>query len=106
MPACSMRTLVRRGEFVADARLRRALPLIVLASLIMGAALWLAAAACSQPWFAPQRTGSCARAGPGRAGRRGPRSSMPSRSLALGVIDLRQLRALLRRDRPPAGLTA
>ncbi len=35
------RELSRRGEFVADARLKRALPAIVVASLIMGAALWL-----------------------------------------------------------------
>jgi putative peptidoglycan lipid II flippase len=42
------RGLVDRGHFTADARLKRNLPLIVLASLVMGASLWLA-----QPWFAP-----------------------------------------------------
>ena len=47
-----MRTLVKRGEFVADARLRRALPRIGLATLVMGAALWIVAAAL-EPWFAP-----------------------------------------------------
>jgi putative peptidoglycan lipid II flippase len=33
-------TLVRRGYFVADARLRRTLPLMIVSSLAMGAALW------------------------------------------------------------------
>ena len=34
-------TLAKRGFFVADARLKRALPRILLASAIMGAVLWL-----------------------------------------------------------------
>jgi putative peptidoglycan lipid II flippase len=34
--------LVRRGHFVADARLRRAIPRILLASAAMGGALWFA----------------------------------------------------------------
>jgi putative peptidoglycan lipid II flippase len=33
-------TLVRRGYFVADERIRRTLPLMILSSLAMGAALW------------------------------------------------------------------
>lgn len=33
-------TLVRRGHFVADARLKRRLPRLALAALLMGAALW------------------------------------------------------------------
>src|SRR5438045_6546342 len=45
-------TLARRGEFVGDARLRRSLPRIGLATLVMGAALWTAAVAL-EPWFAP-----------------------------------------------------
>ncbi len=45
------RTLARRGEFAADARLARALPLILIASLVMGAALWFGARAFA-PWFA------------------------------------------------------
>ncbi len=36
------RTLVRRGHFVADARLRRRMPRLVLAALAMGAVLWAA----------------------------------------------------------------
>ena len=37
------RTLVSRGHFVIDARAKRALPLILLASLLMGAGLWFGA---------------------------------------------------------------
>ena len=47
--------LVRRGAFVTDARLKRALPRIMLASLVMGAALWFTAVAL-EPWFG-RRTG-------------------------------------------------
>ncbi len=41
-------TLVRRGAFVADNRLQRTLPRILLASLLMGVALYALA-----PWLAP-----------------------------------------------------
>lgn len=41
--------LRRRGHFQADDRLQRNLPLILLASLIMGAVIWLAAG-----WLTPQ----------------------------------------------------
>jgi len=44
-------TLVERGHFVMDARARRALPLILLASLLMGAALWFGARYLA-PWLA------------------------------------------------------
>jgi putative peptidoglycan lipid II flippase len=44
------RTLRTRGHFVPDARLKRALPLILLSSLIMGAML-LWAAVVLQPWL-------------------------------------------------------
>lgn len=47
------RELKRQGYFVADARLKRALPGIVIASLIMGAAL-LAGAYWLEPWLTPQ----------------------------------------------------
>src|SRR5690242_9563680 len=43
-------TLVKRGEYEADARLHRALPRIVVASVIMSAALLLAATALA-PWL-------------------------------------------------------
>jgi putative peptidoglycan lipid II flippase len=35
-------TLVRRGHFVSDARLQRSIPLIVISSVVMGAALYIA----------------------------------------------------------------
>jgi putative peptidoglycan lipid II flippase len=44
------RTLVARGQFLADARLRRSLPLIILASLATGAIL-LGLALALEPWF-------------------------------------------------------
>ena len=39
--------LVRRGDFAADARLRRAIPRVLLASAAMAGALWLAQDALS-----------------------------------------------------------
>ncbi len=45
------RTLVERGEFRADARLTRNLPLILLSSAVMGAGLWAAQSALA-PWLA------------------------------------------------------
>ena len=47
-------TLSRRGHFLADARTRRALPLIFLASLLMGAALY-AGSGLLAPWLAPNQ---------------------------------------------------
>ena len=44
-------TLVKRGQFVIDSRARRSLPVIVLASLLMGAALWIGAQFLA-PWLA------------------------------------------------------
>jgi putative peptidoglycan lipid II flippase len=91
-------TLSGRGEFVADARLKRALPLIVLASLVMGAALWLVAYQL-QPWFGPAHgvlvrvTALGLLVGAGLA-------VYAAAGLALGAVDLRQLRGLVRRNRP------
>lgn len=45
-------TLVRRGHFSADARLRRCLPLTALSSLVMGVTLWLVAGLLID-YFAP-----------------------------------------------------
>jgi putative peptidoglycan lipid II flippase len=59
-------TLARTGQFIADARLIRALPRIVLASLIMGGVLWLSGSLLA-PWF-------------------GPRGGVVERALALGVL--------------------
>jgi putative peptidoglycan lipid II flippase len=92
-------TLAKRGEFVADARLRRALPLIVLASLIMGAALWIAATFL-EPWFAASHgavvrfTGLGMLVGAGLA-------VYAAAVLALGAMELRQLREFIRRNRAP-----
>ena len=90
------RTLAKRGEFVGDARLRRALPRIGLATIVMGAALWIAASALA-PWFAPPS---------GAAVRFGALAALVGAGLlvyalatfAFGVIDRRQLRGLLRRN--------
>ena len=91
-------TLAKRGQFVADARLKRALPLIVLASLIMGAALWLVAGYL-QPWFGASHgvmvriTALSTLVGAGLV-------VYAAAVLALGAMELRQLRGLLRRNRP------
>jgi len=45
------RGLARHGHFEADARLKRSLPRIVMASVLMGAVLW-GAAAWLEPWLA------------------------------------------------------
>jgi putative peptidoglycan lipid II flippase len=43
-------TLVRRGHFAMDERARRSLPMIVVASLLMGACLWIGAGLMA-PWL-------------------------------------------------------
>jgi putative peptidoglycan lipid II flippase len=90
-------TLARRGELVADARLKRALPLVVIASIIMGAVLWLVAVALA-PWFA---------ASSGFLHRMSALAALVGAGLAVytiavfafGAMSLRQLRGQLRRDR-------
>jgi putative peptidoglycan lipid II flippase len=90
-------TLARRGELVPDARLKRALPLVVIASIIMGAVLWFAAAALA-PWFA---------ASSGFLHRMSALAVLVGTGLvvytvavfAFGAMSLRQLRDQLRRDR-------
>jgi putative peptidoglycan lipid II flippase len=90
-------TLAQRGEFVADARLRRSLPLIMLASLIMGAVLW-ALAAYLEPWFGASHgvivrmTALGTLVGAGLA-------VYAAVILALGAMELRQLRVLFGRGR-------
>jgi len=94
-------TLVKRGQFVADARLERALPRIGIASIVMGVALWLVAGAV-QPWFAAQSgflermSALAALVGVGLI-------VYAVAVLALGILDLRQLR-LTRRGQPPAAV--
>jgi putative peptidoglycan lipid II flippase len=88
-------TLARRGEFVGDKRLVRALPRIGLATLVMAAALWATAQELEQWLGLLSRTqvrfgalGALVGAGLLVYG---------LAILALGVIDRRQLRSLLQR---------
>lgn len=89
-------TLVNRGFFVPDERLRRALMLIAVASLAMGVVVW-GTATFLQEWFAA----------PSLALRAGGLCALVTAGLAVygaailfsGVIEVRQLRALLRRKR-------
>lgn len=88
-------TLVRRGEFVADARLKRALPLIAAASLVMGLALWFATELIGARFGGPNpfwvRVGALAAlVGSGLL-------VYALAVLATGVFSLRQLRSALRR---------
>lgn len=91
------RTLALRGQFAADDRLRRALPLIVLASLLMGAALWVAAdllvAWLNAPGLLASSAGLAALVGCGLV-------VYGLLTVVLGVVDRRQLSGLLRRGRP------
>jgi len=92
-------TLVRRGNLVADARLRRVLRLVVLASLVMGAAVWVVAAQLEDWFVAP---GVLMRAG-GIAALVGSGLLVYGLLILLsGAVEIRQLRAALRRSRPPA----
>jgi putative peptidoglycan lipid II flippase len=94
------RTLARRGEFTADDRLKRALPRIATASIVMGAALWLLADALGHWLSAPGDTlvrlaALAVLTGAGLV-------AYALAALALGAVDRRQLRSLLRRTPPPA----
>jgi len=95
------RTLAKRGQLVADARLNRVLPLILLASVLMGAALllawhWLA------PYFAAK--GFLVTAGALTVLVSAGLAVYASAILTTGAIDLRQLRKLMQRRSPPANL--
>ena len=92
-------TLVRRGYFVADPRLKRTLPRIVLACLAMGVVLWFVEAALSGSFGAsaslPWRIGALV----GLVG-----SGLLVYGLAVfatGALDMRQLRRFLQRRTPP-----
>lgn len=88
-------SLVRRRDFVADARLLRNLPLIALASLAMGVALWLAIPPLA-PYMASvsglpiQAAALAALVGIGLV-------IFFGLVMAMGVFDLRQLMGLTRR---------
>jgi len=91
-------TLVKRGAFEADARLKRVLPRIVLASVLMGAVLWFLADALAS-WFGAQQ-GILVRTG-GLAALVGAGLVAYAISvLALGALDMGQLRRLVQRNRP------
>jgi putative peptidoglycan lipid II flippase len=79
--------LARRGQLVPDRQLRRRLPLLLAASALMGAALWglrLAAPALPEPLLVAALVGAGA-------------VVFFTAAQALGAMDLRELRALLRR---------
>jgi putative peptidoglycan lipid II flippase len=87
-------TLVKRGIFVPDARLIRALKRIVVASVVMGVAVWITATVF-QDWFvAPsvllRTSGLALLVGSGLA-------VYGAVILLSGAVEVRQLRALLRR---------
>jgi putative peptidoglycan lipid II flippase len=87
-------TLVRRGDLVADARLRRSLRMVALASLVMGAAVW-AVSAHLHDWFAApgllvRVAGLALLVGSGLA-------VYGIAVLATGALQFRQLRAMLGR---------
>jgi putative peptidoglycan lipid II flippase len=91
-------TLIKRGAFESDARLSRVLPLIVLASLVMGAALWLAAPAVRPLVGAPNGPLIRALALAGLVG--AGLIVYAATVLALGILDRRQLGTLLARLKP------
>jgi|SRR5581483_8627370 len=90
-------TLVKRGEFVGDARLRRSLPRIVAASCAMGVVLWIVAAA-----LAPQLSSAS-----GLVVRLSALASLVAAGVlvyaaavfAFGAMTLRQLRSQMRQGR-------
>jgi putative peptidoglycan lipid II flippase len=91
-------TLARRGQFVADARLKRALKLILVASAVMGLAVWIAAAVL-QDWFAAsgvilRASGLALLVGTGLI-------VYGATILATGAVEVRQLRVLMGRPRAP-----
>jgi putative peptidoglycan lipid II flippase len=91
------RTLVRRGDLVTDARLKAALRAIVASSLVMGLVVWLLALYLAPmftaPGFLPRTLALGAVVGGGLA-------VYAMATLATGAVQIRQLRALLRRRGP------
>jgi putative peptidoglycan lipid II flippase len=91
------RTLLARGYFVADARFARVMPMVLLASAIMGIVLWLTADRLD-PWLAPTQgvltrgTSLAIMVGIGLL-------VYAVAILATGALGFRQLRGFLRR--PP-----
>jgi putative peptidoglycan lipid II flippase len=92
-------TLVRRGYFVADQRLMRTLPRMLLASLVMGAVLWVVEGALSGSFGASASALLRIGALIGLVG-----SGLVVYVLAVfatGAMDMRQLRSFMQRRTPP-----
>ncbi len=92
-------TLVRRGHFLADTRLRRALPRIVLSSAMMGLFLWFVSGALGASFGAatPALVRFAALATLVASGLAGYTLAV----FASGALDMRQLRGFLGRRVPP-----
>lgn len=90
-------TLIRRGNLVADQRLKRALPLIALSSLVMGGVLWFVAGALGPAFNQPSgfiaRTGALAvLVGSGLC-------AYGAAVLVTGAVEIRQLMQFMTRRR-------
>jgi putative peptidoglycan lipid II flippase len=94
-------TLAKRGFFVADARLKRVLPRIILASAIMGAVLWAVATALDGLFKPP--TSELVRAGALTVLIGSGFLAYVVAVFATGALDLRQARSFLSRRTPPPG---
>jgi putative peptidoglycan lipid II flippase len=85
-------TLAKRGDFILDARLRRALRAIVVNSLVMGLAVWLVSVFLDDAFAAPgalsRATALAALVGAGLA-------VYAAGTVASGAVEIRQLRSLL-----------
>jgi putative peptidoglycan lipid II flippase len=94
-------TLAKKGYFVIDKRLRRALPRIMLATIIMSVVLWIVAEALGARFAPPTRELTRAIAlillvGAGMA-------AYVVAVFATGALDFAQLRRFLTRKTPPPG---
>jgi putative peptidoglycan lipid II flippase len=93
-------TLKRRGYFVADRRLKRALPRTILSSLVMGAVLWVVADALDGSFGVSASPLIRIAALAGLVG-----SGLAVYAIAVfatGALDMRQLRSFLKHRSPPA----
>jgi putative peptidoglycan lipid II flippase len=89
------RTLVKRGAFVADARIKRTLPRIVLASVLMGAVLFAAAIPLA-PWLSAPTPVVLRFAALGALVGSGL-LAYAILAVLLGAVEIRQFRKFLRR---------
>src|SRR3990170_1594424 len=94
-------TLAKRGFFVADRRLKRAPPRLLLASAIMGVVLWSVATALDGLFKPP--TSELVRAGALTVLIGAGLLAYTLAVFATGALDLRQARAFLTRRTPPPG---